>query len=268
MATVFDGKDRASVNWTVEVIDVNMPPVLDLIRPPEGVVDASEGTDVGFSMAPSDPDGDELTIIWTIDGEIFSEGNSAIDMVLDHDSAGTHHVAVIISDGQLETRAEWTLVVSDVNRPPSIVLIEPDASGTINVSKSLTLRMVALDPDGETLEYTWSVNGAITDKGSLMTNRTFVLEDFSGPGNHIIKVMASDPRGGSVDHSWNISIPSIIVDPTPPNGTIDDIDAEGWRPTGPMLAAAVLFLIASMVAIVMIIRRIGHRKTAEEAGDP
>jgi len=108
---VSDGTDTVTERFKVIVENINTPPVLQPI--PMIVVD--EGNVVNIDVDASDPEDDELTII-------FSGWMTENNYMTSHDDEGTHYVDVIVSDGRLETTQTVKIVVNNVNRPPVFVV--------------------------------------------------------------------------------------------------------------------------------------------------
>ncbi len=99
------------------------------------------------------------------------------------------------------------------NRAPSVSLTYTPA--TVTPSDILTLFADAFDPDGDTLTYSWYVNG--THQPNVVTNQ--VKWDNPRAGTHTIRVMVSDGKGGTAEASVTISIGDSTTPPPPSTGT-------------------------------------------------
>ena len=65
-----DGTGSASRTVHLFVEDVNRPVAIDAVQPPAGVVISSMGSTVKFTVDATDPEGDEITYAWTVNGEL------------------------------------------------------------------------------------------------------------------------------------------------------------------------------------------------------
>jgi PKD repeat protein len=114
---------------------------------------SAEHTAVSLQLAASDPDGDPLTYgatglpaALTIDA-----GTGRISGTLTYSSAGTYTVTAIVSDGSVSASATFTWTVANVDRAPTLTT-PVDQTNTEN--QTVSLQIVASDPDGDTLTYT------------------------------------------------------------------------------------------------------------------
>ncbi len=91
----------------------NEPPRVRLSLDPESPI---EGFPVSFIADATDPDNDELTYSWTLDG--VSQGASSAIVVWNEPTAGEHTIAVEVSDGQGGTdRDSLTFMVEGCETP-------------------------------------------------------------------------------------------------------------------------------------------------------
>jgi hypothetical protein len=82
----------------LSVSDGNSPPVLSSPTPSTMVQWVSSGDPVAFSVTPSDPDGDPVTVTWQLDGVDQATGPAWSHTFTDAD-LGQHEVQAIGSDG-------------------------------------------------------------------------------------------------------------------------------------------------------------------------
>jgi len=96
---------------SVEPEKVHEPHIKGYIPGPSEI-EILEGRAVRFIVYADDPDNDELTYDWQLDGEsVSSETSYAYNP--DHNSSGTHEMVVYISDGENIVLQEWTINVID-----------------------------------------------------------------------------------------------------------------------------------------------------------
>jgi hypothetical protein len=113
---------------------------------------SAENSVVALQLNGSDPDGNPL--IYSVSGLPLSLAINAvtglISGTLSYTSAGNYTVTATVSDGALAASATFTWTVANVNRPPALNAV-PDQTSSVTSTVSLTL--VASDPDGQALTY-------------------------------------------------------------------------------------------------------------------
>ena len=112
MVTASDGEFESSFNLTLEVSNVNVPPVILGL---EDEIEIDEGQNVTLDLKADYLDGDtvELSVSDPIGDDMFWATGYT-----DH---GEYTVTVAASDGKDTVSKEIRLVVNDVNVPPSIL---------------------------------------------------------------------------------------------------------------------------------------------------
>jgi len=117
---VSDGELTDSQEWTVTVMNVNRPPVIDTSFPLTDPT-ISEGESQEFNITKSDLDGDPLTLTWWLNQTDTGETSDSYTYVANYESAGTYNVTVVVSDGLAQTSHQWTLTVTNVERDVAII---------------------------------------------------------------------------------------------------------------------------------------------------
>ena len=102
-----DGDLDASLSVDVVVEDVNQPARIDASEPAPGLTISSDGSSVSFSVAAVDPEGEELTFDWTVNGISLGSTNTFVLDVLGADD-DLVVVTVSSSDGSSATQS-WTV---------------------------------------------------------------------------------------------------------------------------------------------------------------
>jgi hypothetical protein len=108
---VSDGIDTVTERFQISINNINTAPVLT----PIPMIVVNEGEEVIINVEAQDPEGDELTTV-------FSGWMTSNKYTTTHEDAGTHYVDVTVSDGRLETTQTVKIQVNNINRPPVFVV--------------------------------------------------------------------------------------------------------------------------------------------------
>ncbi|MBI2128916.1 hypothetical protein HYU07_01620 [Candidatus Woesearchaeota archaeon] len=149
---VSDGALEASKEWTVNVANVNRPPVIQDIDPIK--VKASETVEVRPIVI--DPDGDKVDV--TISAPLATG-----TWKTGYRDAGTYTITVSASDGKDVATKTVAIDVIESNKLPVLAKIN-DIS--VNEGEIVKINVDAADPDGDALTITFS---GWTDSSSYQT---------------------------------------------------------------------------------------------------
>ncbi|MEM7738761.1 MAG: PKD domain-containing protein [Deinococcota bacterium] len=158
------------------------PSVTLNVTPAQGTAPLS----VEATATATDPDDDALSFSWQVNGETVTGDGNTLNTTLE--PAGSYTIRVTVSDGSAEASAQEIVNVTtegDDNRAPTVTLaVTPDSGeAPLNVQATAT----ASDLDGDTLSFSWQVNGeAVTGSDSTLST---TLEP---AGNYTIRVTVSD----------------------------------------------------------------------------
>ena len=176
----------------------NQPPVISSFTADEEQVSPSGNCLVRCVV--SDPDGDELSYIWSADGGNIS-GDGAIVTWVAPEEVGAYTITVKVTDGRGgEATAQLTIDVV-VNHPPVIESLTAEPS-PVRQGKTSTIECVASDLDEDELSYLWSADrGNISGQGSTVTWTTP-----NACGTYIITATVADGRGGEVSEELEVEV--------------------------------------------------------------
>ena len=110
-----DGTGSASRTVHLFVEDVNRPVAIDAVQPPAGVVISSMGSTVEFTVDATDPEGDEITYAWTVNGELahwissLSGETPKLDLEVNRTDLMNVVLTVTGSDGT-ELSRSWSVI--------------------------------------------------------------------------------------------------------------------------------------------------------------
>jgi hypothetical protein len=190
----------ASVVVEITVQPVNDPPRVTSSQP-DGVVSMPEGNATTFVITAIDVEGSPLSYSWHLDGEVVDgEVLPRYELVTGHASSGTHLVSVIISDGSEDTWFNWTVVVSNVNRPPTLVVKRPSDGDGFEEGTNVVFEAEVGDPDDEPLSVQWFVDDEEVGTGTVFTISSLDV------GRHVLKVRVTDTSGSYTEADLEFEI--------------------------------------------------------------
>ncbi|MBN1896330.1 MAG: PKD domain-containing protein [Candidatus Aenigmarchaeota archaeon] len=179
----------------------NVAPTIDSFLPSSDPT-TNETASQGFSITASDIYGDPLTTTWKLDDAVVGTGTS-YSYVPDYDSAGIYTVLATVSDGELYDTHSWTLTVLNVNRAPEINSYLPtDTTPEIDEGESITFSASASDPDGDSVSYSWKLEGVEVSTAQSFSYTT----GYSDSGTYNVALTVSDGNGGTDTQSWTLTV--------------------------------------------------------------
>ena len=204
--TVSDGPTTTTTNFTWVVLAVDRAPIVG------SMVDQSNpvGTIVSLPIAATDPDVDPLSFGATglPPGLSINAYTGTITGTLS--SAGSYGITITASDGVLTAGTGFTWIVLAANNPPT--LTPPGNQETSTVS-AVTLQLLAMDPDGNSLTFSASglPPGLLLDSSSgLISGHPTLL------GTNDVTVSVSDGLASTTEtFTWTINAyrPPTITNP-------------------------------------------------------
>ncbi|MDP8241095.1 MAG: Ig-like domain-containing protein [Candidatus Hatepunaea meridiana] len=202
---ISDGNLTDEAEVTITVLNVNRPPIwVDV----DDTVEIDENELLELTVNANDPDDQDLTLTYRSDdipedSEFIdhNDNTGTLTWLVGYDYAGENVATFIVTDGDLETEVDVTILVSDVNRPPEIA----EAIDNIEIAEDpdpqrvdiANLNDVFIDPDGDDLSFDFigapdELNMDIDDDNVLFFNPN---EHYNLPDAVEITVTADDERG-------------------------------------------------------------------------
>jgi hypothetical protein len=171
--TPVSGAERA---WTAYVSNVDRPPAITSASPSQQEVSVDEGRDLIFTIVKFDPDHEPLSVQWFIGDDPVPGSNNTTYVFHanyngDHSAeSGPFTVRVVVRDpGGLGAERSWDLEVTDVNRPPVVIIDDPSDNEEFRLGSTVKFRADrSWDPDSEdnsTLQYAWDFGDGKTGGG-------------------------------------------------------------------------------------------------------
>jgi len=212
-ASVSDGVTNATRDWTVSVRNVNKPPVISSFQPAANS-SVYEGDSLVLSATASDPDGDDLTFVWVMDGIVKTNGTGlTAEFVYEPDfrGNGTHLARVTFSDGPSSVSLNWTVLVKNTNRPPTVTNQTPPPVCSVPEGDTLQLVLLANDPDGDDLGFSWSLDGR--PQPDMITSVFTFYTNFTSNGTYRVRAEVSD-GGLKANATWTVTVQNVNRAPT------------------------------------------------------
>ena len=199
MVTAYDGVVNTTIHVDLEILPVNDAPLLEL---PENLT-VKQGEWLLINVISSDPaDGEVLSIssnvLDVIPGAVLGENvleypNGSIFLRTDNRMIGSHEIVLNVSDGTVTVEGRITIVIENVNDPPTRPQIMTVPSELINIGPmAYVLRCNSSDLDiwwGDALTFTWTSS----IMGELGTGDE--IEVVLSPGIHLITAEVMDLEG-------------------------------------------------------------------------
>ena len=190
-ATVSDGELTATCSGEITVLKRNEPPT---VRCEPTSTTATVGDSVSIKAIASDPNNDQLTYTWTVNGQKLAADTPGITFGTAGRDPGDYTVKVDVSDGEFTATCSTMVTVRPVpkvNRPP-VIEVE-NAVVDVPCGETVALRVKASDPDGDKVTLKWSASCGTV----LMTDTGVTFSAGGGrAGSCPITVTGDDGNGG------------------------------------------------------------------------
>ncbi|HHX14781.1 MAG TPA: cadherin repeat domain-containing protein, partial [Fibrobacter sp.] len=212
---VSDGEFKLVKTFTVSILDVNEPPVID-----DSNVDIDENVPRGTvvtTVTATDVDSPVLdyTIVQDQDGKKFRvdpNGVITVDGDLDYEEQKTYKVRVVVTDGFSNDTALVTISINDLNEAPTI----PNAKFYVaeNATSAVKIGSVKYtDPENDVLVFVVLADTSgkfkITSSGDVYLKAGASL-DYESVTSYTIKVIGTDPGGLSDTANVEIVVTNVI----------------------------------------------------------
>lgn len=180
----------ANQSFTIVVANVNDAPILA----PIGSRQVEENATLTFTVSATDPDGTTPVITANNLPTGASFNGTTFSWTPGFGEAGNYTVQFVASDGALVDSEDVIITVGDVNRPPVLAAIGPQAAPE---NTALTFSVSATDPDsGDTVTLSAVATvGDVFSRGAVFTPSTGAFSwtpDFDDAGSYAVRFEATD----------------------------------------------------------------------------
>ena len=208
------GEERVNLSdeiWIrIEIIDVNEPPVILDVEIDKTEVFTNE--DCTISIVGQDPEDDNLTAIWWLNDinightDLTLSFHStkekwSLEQIKNGVESQEINVRFKITDGEYWTEEQNVLITVTLREedkytePPTILEVKCSLE-TVKEGDSIQLIATGMDPDGDSLNYSWSLKD---DPTRTWEGSTVTIDDLE-PGGHVFKLTVSDGKRTVTDY--------------------------------------------------------------------
>ena len=196
--------DRDNVASCSAEITVNKDKKAPTVSCQPGRTTVTVGDSTTLRADASDPNGDDLTYAWSVDGQSVPNNNPSFEFGTGGRDPGTFAVRVTVTDvdGMSASCEHQVTAARRPNNNPNCGSLSLSKRGVF-AGETVTASLSASDPDGDRLTHSWSVDGRSQsgNQSSLSINTS----GFAG-GSHTATATARDDRGGTCTASATFSV--------------------------------------------------------------
>ncbi len=216
---VDEDENEASETFTVNVNEVNLPPVLDVIE--DQNVDAE--ANLSFTATASDPDLPANQLTYSLD-QASEDAGMTIDTATgefswtptaDQAQASFEVTVTVTDDGNPAASDSQSFVIQVGSGGSNNPVIDFVDTQTINEEEAFTFDINATSPTGSVLTY--SLDQASLDAGMTINSVTGVLDwmpdESQGPGTFDVTVMAADESDNADTQTFVINVNEVNLPP-------------------------------------------------------
>jgi hypothetical protein len=244
--SIMDEGDLEAYVWILFTVEaVNDAPTGEWGTGYEMMINKKTGENVNVSVDNlMDVDGDDLTVIWKIDGTVVADWNMMY-FLYNWSAAKIYNVSAYVTDG-IETVEIGYFHVNVTVENTAPVIGEGGITGPaeeVKEGESFTLSVSATDGQGDDLTYTWTQN---MDTSWEKTGASITVEDLE-PGTYTFTVTVSD---GTLSDTETFSV------------TIAEKEVEDDDPTMVIIIIVVVVLLVILLIIILVVMK-GKKKEEE-----
>ncbi len=177
---------------------IDEPPTVECAAEPSTV---TEGDTATVNATMSDPDDDTLTTTWKASGGKLTQTDGSATLDTTGLEAGRYSVMVEVSDGEKVASCSADITVEKNKQAPTINC--QSTTQSVTMGQSITLHSSASDPNGDTLTYSWTVDGQ-----SVSNNSPDFEFGTAGKsiGQHQVRVTVTDVDNMSASCEFTVTV--------------------------------------------------------------
>jgi hypothetical protein len=183
------------------LVPENTAPHIAQRLPAERIVAAREGEVVQFSALALDPDGEEVSYGWLVDGQHAAQGDR---FVYTAGAVGKHVIELKATDpGGLNDTFRWEVHVEAPPVAPRVVMHTPYEEWVLlydHLSRFFAVEVEVPGLPEAPIQYAWQIDGRLAGGRELLEFKN------QPPGQHEVTVTATGPSEASVTHRWVVDV--------------------------------------------------------------
>ena len=179
----------------------NSPPQITGRTPDTEALKTSIGQNLAFEATATDPDGDDLTYEWFVNGKKAAQGKSFSFAAVEK---GDRQIELRVIDTRgARVSTHWGVTIGAAPSVPRVVMFTPHQKRYSTYPHLSRFFSIEVEVPGETvpeLTYEWKVDGRAVRSGAL-----FELKD-QPVGTHEVDVTAITSSGERVSQHWTVEV--------------------------------------------------------------
>jgi hypothetical protein len=244
------------------------PPIIRSYSPTTSTLTAAIGDTLDFSIAAFDPDRLELEYFYVLGDSVVWSGADWTYVVED---TGDVDVGGLVSNGASESEILWHVRrVRPENLPPVITGGNPpEPYVTVIIGGVIDFSITAIDPEGESLSYVFTLNGNI-----VSVERRYMYQAVS-VGMDTVRAVVTDGES-FVSRSWSVRVAAEPDDTPPakvailsigPGALSGEVEIE-WSAVGDDDMTGLPSYYVARTSPVPILDEYGWNSASERSGEP
>ncbi len=213
---VSDGSLTATNEFTVTVLEVNRPPVIN----PVAAASVAEGTAWSEALGASDPDlppnGLTFRLVNGPSGASVDSKSGVLSWTPSETDGGRtlDFVVEVADDGQpsLATQATVRLTVTEVNSPPTLAALS-DVTVPEGAAWSMSIQATDFDSPAQSLAYGLKANPAGMTVNPSTGELRWIPSESQGPGTYPVSVSVNDSGGATAERSFTVTVAEVNQPP-------------------------------------------------------
>ncbi len=189
----------------------NQIPMLAELNP-DAISPLEIGAIINWTAKAVDPDGDELSYKFLLDGQDVTGWSSSPSWTWDTSGAlpGTHRITILARDGKhasldsFDGSIDAEFLLGDKNLPPVLLSLVPDLSSPRVLGETIVWKAEAMDPDNDPILYKFQLGGKDMIRWSESNSWSWSTRGLAA-GDHQITVLVRDGRHAS-EYSFDSSL--------------------------------------------------------------
>ncbi|MBN2798984.1 MAG: hypothetical protein JXX28_07530, partial [Deltaproteobacteria bacterium] len=206
------------------------PNITSITAQPSAV---AKGGTIALHASANDPDGDPLDYAWYApEGWILSGTGPSVTLDAPASPGELALIELVVTDSPVGLTSSASIGVSTLPNQPPVVASASALPNLVFPGEPIDLSVIATDPDGDALSYTWSVSDPEWVLGSAPGGSQTVTSPFTYDAAAVVTVQITDGFGGAV--AVNLPVMTLEEGHGCPVGTLDcDSDpSNGCEPEG------------------------------------